>query len=47
MDRRISGTPARCRGREEWLIGDIVKNGAATTQEAAQQRPVPEFEVGA
>ena len=30
----------------KWLIEDIEKNGAATTQEEAQQRPVPEFEAG-
>ena len=28
----------------KWLIEDIEENGAATTQEEAQQRPVPEFE---
>ena len=28
----------------KWLIEDIEKNGEATTQEEAQQRPVPEFE---
>lgn len=28
----------------EWLIGDIRQNGAATTQEEADARPVPDFE---
>ena len=28
----------------EWLIADIRENGYATTQEEAEQRPVPEFE---
>ena len=28
----------------KWLIGDIEKNGAATTEEEAKQRPVPDFE---
>jgi len=28
----------------DWLIEDIEKNGPATTQEEAQQRPVPDFE---
>jgi len=28
----------------EWLIEDIRKNGAATTQAEAQARPVPDFE---
>ena len=28
----------------KWLIEDIEESGAATTQEEAQQRPVPEFE---
>ena len=28
----------------KWLIEDIEKNGAATTEEEAQQRPVPDFE---
>ena len=28
----------------KWLIEDIEKNGAATTEEEAKQRPVPDFE---
>ncbi|MCO8128123.1 DUF305 domain-containing protein [Acidimicrobiia bacterium EGI L10123] len=28
----------------DWLIDDIDENGAATTQDEAEQRPVPEFE---
>ncbi|MFP5253529.1 MAG: DUF305 domain-containing protein [Actinomycetes bacterium] len=28
----------------KWLVEDIEKNGPATTEEEAQQRPVPEFE---
>ena len=28
----------------DWLIDDIEKNGPATTQEEADQRPVPDFE---
>lgn len=28
----------------DWLVADIEENGPATTQEEAQQRPVPEFE---
>ena len=28
----------------KWPIEDIEKNGPATTQEEAQQRPVPKFE---
>ena len=28
----------------DWLIDDIEENGLATTQEEADQRPVPEFE---
>jgi hypothetical protein len=28
----------------DWLIEDIEKNGPATTQEEAEQRPVPDFE---
>lgn len=28
----------------DWLLEDIEENGAATTQEEADQRPVPEFE---
>lgn len=28
----------------DWLVEDIEKNGPATTQEEAQQRPVPDFE---
>ena len=28
----------------KWLIEDIERNGEATTQEEAQQRPVPKFE---
>jgi len=28
----------------QWLIDDISKNGKATSQEQAEQRPVPEFE---
>jgi hypothetical protein len=28
----------------EWLIKDIEKNGKVTTQEQAEQRPIPEFE---
>ncbi|GAB2750453.1 DUF305 domain-containing protein [Nocardioides pakistanensis] len=28
----------------KWLIEDIEKNGPATTQDEAQQRPVPKFE---
>ncbi len=28
----------------DWLISDIEENGAATTEEEAQQRPVPDFE---
>ncbi|WP_224277900.1 DUF305 domain-containing protein [Nocardioides lacusdianchii] len=28
----------------DWLIEDIEKNGAATTREEADQRPVPDFE---
>lgn len=28
----------------DWLIEDIEKNGPATTQEEAQQRPAPDFE---
>ena len=28
----------------EWLIEDINKNGKATTQEQAEQRPIPQFE---
>ena len=28
----------------DWLIDDIGQNGPATTEEEAQQRPVPEFE---
>lgn len=28
----------------KWLTGDIEQNGAATSQEEAQQRPVREFE---
>lgn len=31
----------------KWLIEDIEENGAATTQEEAQQRPVPELGAGA
>jgi hypothetical protein len=27
----------------EWLINDIEQNGLATTEEEAQQRPVPSF----
>ncbi len=27
-----------------WLINDIEANGAATTQEQAEQRPIPDFE---
>ena len=30
----------------KWLIEDIEKNGAATTEEEAKQRPVPDFEAG-
>ncbi|WP_460868636.1 DUF305 domain-containing protein [Nocardioides pakistanensis] len=30
----------------KWLIEDIERNGPATTEEEAQQRPVPEFEAG-
>lgn len=30
----------------EWLIADIAENGVATTQAEADQRPVPEFDVG-
>jgi len=30
----------------DWLIDDIDENGAATTEEEAEQRPVPEFEAG-
>ena len=28
----------------KWLVEDIEENGPATTEEEAQQRPVPEFE---
>jgi len=28
----------------KWLIEDIEKDGVATTEEEAQQRPVPDFE---
>jgi hypothetical protein len=28
----------------DWLIEDIERNGPATTEEEAQQRPIPEFE---
>ena len=28
----------------KWLIEDIEKNGAATPEEEAKQRPVPDFE---
>lgn len=28
----------------DWLIADIEENGPATTEEEAQQRPLPEFE---
>jgi len=28
----------------KWLIADIERNGVASTQEEAQQRPVPEFQ---
>lgn len=28
----------------DWLVEDIQKNGPATTEEEAQQRPVPDFE---
>lgn len=31
----------------DWLIEDINANGAASTLEEAQERPVPEYEVGA
>lgn len=31
----------------EWLIQDIKQNGHATTLEAAEERPVPDFEVSA
>ena len=31
----------------DWLIDDIEANGAATTQAAVDERPVPEFEVAA
>ncbi len=29
----------------EWLLADIADNGAATTAEEAEARPVPSFEV--
>ena len=29
----------------KWLVDDIESNGVVTTQEEAEQRPVPEFEV--
>ena len=28
----------------DWLVDDIEQNGPATTEEEAQQRPVPDFE---
>ena len=28
----------------DWLIADIDEHGPATTQEEAEQRPVPDFE---
>jgi len=40
----IIATQVREIDEMKWLIDDIEKNGAATTREEAQQRPVPEFE---
>lgn len=28
----------------DWLIADIERNGPATTEEDARQRPIPDFE---
>ena len=46
--RELADGIIRAQRREidemQWLIDDIAANGPATTQEEAEQRPVPEFE---
>ncbi|WP_461023316.1 DUF305 domain-containing protein [Thalassiella azotivora] len=40
----ISKAQVREIDEMEWLIADIAENGEATTQEEADERPVPEFD---
>jgi hypothetical protein len=46
--RRLADGITEAQRREikemDWLLADIDANGEATTEEAARQRPVPEFE---
>jgi Domain of unknown function (DUF305) len=39
----ITATQRREIAEMQWLIADIERNGTATTEEEAQQRPVPDF----
>ncbi|QZY30825.1 DUF305 domain-containing protein [Nocardioides coralli] len=41
---QISDTQVKEIAEMEWLLDDIDDNGAATTDEEARQRPVPEFD---
>ncbi len=40
----ISETQVKEIAQMKWLVADILANGEATTQEEADERPVPEFE---
>ena len=46
--RELADGIARAQRKEikemDWLIEDIERNGPATTEQEARQRPVPEFE---